>query len=83
VPAPSTVDLRVSKDGFVDFRARIDVVPDGAVEVRPVLTPRPGSAWYEHWWVWAIAGVVVAGGVTTAVVLAQPAPKTVPIDVHF
>jgi len=81
--APRTVDLRVTKDGFTDFRARIDVVPDSAVEVRPVLTPRPGSSWYEKWWVWAIAGVVVAGGVTTAVVLSQPAPKTVPIDVHF
>jgi hypothetical protein len=81
--APRAVDLRVSKEGFIDFRARIDVVPDAAVEVRPVLTPRPGSSWYEKWWVWAIAGVVVAGGVTTAVVLSQPAPRTVPIDVHF
>jgi hypothetical protein len=29
------------------------------------------TAWYEHWWVWTIAGVVVLGGaaaVTAAVV---------------
>jgi hypothetical protein len=83
VQAPSSIDLRVSKPGYIDFRARIDVTPDATVEVRPVLTPRPGNAWYERWWVWAIAGAVVAGGVTTAVVLAQPGPKSVPIDVHF
>jgi hypothetical protein len=83
VQAPQTVDLRVSKEGYLDFSARIDVGPDATVEVRPVLTPRPGSAWYEKWWVWAIAGAVVAGGVTTAVIVTQPAPKTVPVDVHF
>jgi hypothetical protein len=83
VQAPQTVDLRVSKAGYVDFRARIDVTPDATVEVRPLLAPRPGSAWYEKWWVWAIAGAVVAGGVTTAVVLAQPGPKSVPVDVTF
>jgi len=82
VQAPQSVDLRVSKEGFLDFRARIDVTPDATVEVRPVLAPRPGSGWYEKWWVWAIAGVVVAGGVTTAVVLSQPGPKTIPVDVH-
>jgi hypothetical protein len=26
-----------------------------------------GSPWYKKWWVWAIAGGVVAGGVTLTV----------------
>src|SRR5262249_1774289 len=52
VQAPQNVDLRVSKDGYLDFRARIDVTPDSTVEVRPVLALRPGSSWYEKWWVW-------------------------------
>lgn len=83
VPAPQSVDLRVLKDGYLDFRARIDVTPDATVEVRPVLALKPGGSWYEKWWVWAIAGAVVAGGVTTAVVLAQPGAKSVPVDAHF
>src|SRR5262249_21828771 len=83
VQAPQSVDLRVSKQGYLDFRARIDVMPDATVEVRPQLVPRPGSAWYEKWWVWAIVGGVVAGGVTTAVIVTRPEPRTVPVDVHF
>lgn len=30
------------------------------------------GAWYEQWWVWVIAGGVVAGGVTAAVLATQP-----------
>ena len=48
-----------------------------------MLALKPGGSWYEKWWVWAIAGAVVAGGVTTAVVLAQPGAKSVPVDAHF
>ena len=81
--APATVDLRVLKEGHTEFRARIDVLPDAAVEVRPVLSPRPGSSWYEKPWVWAIAGAVVAGGIATAVIVAQPDASTVPVDVQF
>jgi hypothetical protein len=81
--APATVDLRVVKKGHTDFIARIDVLPDATVEVRPVLTRRPGSSWYEKPWVWAIAGALVAGGVATAIIVAQPAPNTVPVDVSF
>ena len=83
IPAPSTVDVRLSKDGYGDFRARIDLLPESAVEVRPMLTPDSGSAWYQKWWVWTIAGVVVAGGVTTAVLLSQPSPSNVPVVVRF
>ena len=83
LPAPSAVDVRLSKDGYEDFRATIDLLPESAVEMRPMLTAKAGSAWYEKWWVWAIAGAVVAGGVTAAVVASQPSPSTVPVTVHF
>ena len=83
VLAPATVDLRVSKKGYTDFSARIDVLPDATVEVRPVLQRRQGSSWYERPWVWAVAGAVVAGGVATAVILSQPESSRVPVTVTF
>jgi hypothetical protein len=52
-------------------------VPDATVEVNPVLVRRQ-SAWYTKWWVWAIGGTLVAGGVT-AVVLMQPEATSVPV----
>jgi len=30
---------------------------------------KPAYAWYERWWVWAVVGAVVAGGVTAGVML--------------
>ncbi|MCK5797808.1 MAG: tetratricopeptide repeat protein [Deltaproteobacteria bacterium] len=37
-----------------------------------------GPAWYARWWVWAIAGAVVVGAATTAVVVAaQPSESDV------
>jgi tetratricopeptide (TPR) repeat protein len=41
-------------------------------------------AWYQHWWVWAIAGVVVAGATGAGIYAAShDAPSTVPADVAF
>jgi len=39
-----------------------------------------GAAWYEHWWVWAIVGGVVAGATATAVVLAADQTPSGPFD---
>jgi hypothetical protein len=83
IPAPSSVDVRLSKEGYEDFRARIDILPESVVEMRPMLSPKAGAAWYEKWWVWAIAGAVVAGGVTTAIIVSQPSPTSVPVTVRF
>lgn len=82
LPAPSTVDVRVSKKGYVDFTARIDVLPEGSVEVNPVLQRRESGAWYGRWWVWAIAGVVVVGAVGTTVLLTQDEPDSVGVIVE-
>jgi hypothetical protein len=38
-------------------------------ELAEAIAPR--RRWYRRWWVWAVAGAVVAGGVTTAAVLAS------------
>ncbi|HKA88265.1 MAG TPA: PEGA domain-containing protein [Haliangiales bacterium] len=83
IPAPATVDVRLSKEGYEDFRASIDILPESSVEVRPMLSPKAGAAWYEKWWVWAIVGGVVAGAVTTAVIVSQPSPTSVPVTVRF
>ena len=38
------------------------------------------TAWYEHWWVWAIVGGVVAGATATAVVLTTNQTPSGPFD---
>ena len=66
VSAPARYTVRVKRPGHSDFVARLDILPNAAVEVTPTLsrlsTPRQ---WYERWWVWAIVGGVVAGTATT------------------
>ena len=78
VRAPATYALRVTKDGFVPFQAKVAVPPDGDIEVTARLTREgEGGAWYTKWWVAAIAGVVVAGGVGLGVYMAQDDPTSV------
>jgi hypothetical protein len=47
-------------------------------------SPSPGAssgrAWYKEWWVWTGAGVVVAGGVATAVALSMGGIETARAD---
>jgi hypothetical protein len=38
----------------------------------PPPAPRLRTPWYARWWVWTIAGVVVAGSVTAAVLATRP-----------
>lgn len=84
VPAPSRYPIEIKKAGYAPFRASVAISPDTEVNVDAELT-RPGgkaSAWYSRWWVVATAGVVVAGAVTTAVILTRE-NDTVPITGHF
>jgi hypothetical protein len=76
IEAPAKIDLRVSKEGFVDYTMQIDVPPEAVVEVRPVLTRREG-AWYGKWWVWAIAGGVATTAIVSTAILLQNEPDTV------
>jgi hypothetical protein len=77
VPAPGRYRVQVRRPGHYDFNTRLDVVPDSTVEVTPTLAPLGGNErrrWYEHWWVWAIVGGVVAGGVTAVAVVTATRP---------
>lgn len=69
--APASYDILVRKPGFVEFRASVAVPPDAEVVVRPFLDRRADRAWYQRWWVAAIAGTLVVGAVATAVVATQ------------
>ena len=46
-----------------------------AVELAPA--PEAAEAWYEKWWVWTIAGVVV-GGATAGIVLGATSGESMP-----
>jgi len=82
VPAPARYDIRVAKDGHVDFRATVAVPPDAEVLVRAELPPRADRPWYGRWWVLAIGGAVVAGAVTAAVLLSRDGDGEVPVRVN-
>jgi hypothetical protein len=80
VKAPATYDIRVTKDGYLPFRASVAVPPDGEVDVHPTLTRGSRDAWYGKWWVAAIAGTVVVGAIAGVgwLVLADE-PESVPV----
>jgi hypothetical protein len=80
VRAPATYELKLTKGGYTPFSAQVQVPPDGEVAVDARLTREGGARpWYAHWYVAAIAAVVVAGGVGLGVYLAQDTPTSVPV----
>lgn len=79
VPAPATYRIEVSKPGFMTFTATVKVPPDASVDVHTNLTSRTDDAWYKKWWVAAIAGTVVVGAATTAVILTRSDPTEVDV----
>ena len=80
VRAPATYEVRLTKGGYTPFEAKVAVPPEGEVEVTARLTRAGGGGpWYTKWWVVAIAGAVVAGGVGVGVYMAQDAPTSVPV----
>jgi hypothetical protein len=62
--------VRVAKDGFLDWRKDFYVNADETTAVWAELKST-GKKWYQHWWVWTIAGVVLAGGATTTYLLVK------------
>jgi hypothetical protein len=83
VRAPASYEIRVSKPGYITFSARVLVPPDGNIDVRTDLTTRTGGAWYSRWWVAAIAGTVVVGAATGAVLILRDDPLDVPVTIRF
>jgi len=66
--APASYDIRVEKTGYVPFATRVALPPDGEIKVFAQLSRRGAeAAWYQHWYVLAAAGLVVAGAGGTAI----------------
>jgi hypothetical protein len=66
--APATYDIRVEKTGYVPFNTKVALPPDGEIKVEAQLSRRGAeAAWYQHWYVLAAAGLVVAGAGGTAI----------------
>jgi hypothetical protein len=60
--APATYDVRIEKRGFVPFTTKVQLPPDAELKVEATLSKRgAGTAWYQHWYVLAGLGIVVAG----------------------
>lgn len=62
--------VRVAKDGFADWRKDFYVNAGDTTAVWAELKPT-GKKWYQHWWVWTIAGVALAGGATATYFLVK------------
>lgn len=80
--APARYDLRVSKPGYVDFSASVDVPPEGTIRVQTRLERREDPAWYKRWWAVGLAGTLVVGAATTVVLVTRD-QETVPISIDF
>jgi hypothetical protein len=65
--APSTYEIRVEKSGYVPFATKVALPPDSEIKVEAQLSKRGAVAWYQHWYVLAAAGVIVAGAGGTAI----------------
>jgi hypothetical protein len=71
LPAPATYEIRIEKPGFVPYRTRVALPPDGEIKVEANLSrPGGGTSWYQHWYVVAGLGLVVAGAGGTAIYFA-------------
>ena len=79
--APASYDVRVEKAGFVPFTTRVRLPPDAELKVTATLQ-RPGGhpSWWEHWYVLATAGIIVAGAAGTTIYFAtQQSSDRVPV----
>ncbi len=59
-------------------QARVEARPDDAWigAAQDVVVPPAATPWYARWYVWTIAGAVVAGAVTAGVLAQDPGPPT-------
>ena len=69
--APASYEIRIEKPGYLPFLTRVALPPQGEIKVEALLARRAAeAAWYQHWYVLAAAGVVVAGAGGTAIYFA-------------
>lgn len=76
LPAPANYDIRIEKAGYLPFTTRVALPPDGEIKVEAELARRGAEAWYQHWYVLAAAGVIVAGAGGTALYFATRTTTT-------
>jgi len=84
--APASYTVRVEKDGYVPFTTKIALPADGELKLNANLSKKgAGGAWYAHWYVLAIGGVLVAGLAGGSIYYATrpPAPTSVPVTGNF
>ncbi|HET6347270.1 MAG TPA: PEGA domain-containing protein [Myxococcota bacterium] len=67
--------IRVSKDGFIDWRSDVFVEAGNTTAVWSALDEAP-QRWYQKWWVWSVVGGVVAAGVGAGLYFTQAPPAT-------
>jgi hypothetical protein len=80
--APATYQIRVEKEGYVPFATKVALPPDGEIKVEAELSLRgAGSSWYQHWYVLAGAGILVAGAAGTAIYFGTRDTSSVPVSV--
>jgi hypothetical protein len=60
--------LRIETEDYLPWASDVYLERGDLTRLHAALQPRP-LEWYEEWWVWTIAGAVVAGAAVTAVVL--------------
>jgi hypothetical protein len=70
LPAPATYEIRIEKQGYVPYRTKVELPPDGQLRVEAELSMRGGTKWYQRWYVLAAAGVLVAGAAGTTIYFA-------------
>lgn len=73
--APEALRQVVVQDASAE-RLREALAAIGREISEPFLPPEAVSLqWYEHWWLWAIVGVAVAGGAISIFVLTDDQPR--------
>jgi hypothetical protein len=74
--APSSYEIRVEKRGFTPFRTKVALPADGEIKVEATLSRPGGSSWYNHWYVLALGGAIVAGAAGGTIYLATRPPPS-------
>jgi tetratricopeptide (TPR) repeat protein len=70
----------VARLGSAGQPYRLAETSEPSTQPTAAATPTP---WYRRWWVWTLAGVVVAGATAAAVVAATSAPERSDVRVGF
>jgi hypothetical protein len=78
--APASYDVRIEKSGFVAFTTKVQLPPDAELKVNATLQRPGGTTWWQHWYVLAGAGMLVAGAAGTTIYFAtRNASDRVPV----